>query len=671
MASLQLKEFMGRSVAVTLKEPPEFYQLQSHVRLLNVHDAENSVCDVRVPVNFARGGGPSAYLWAGACQVNVRSHDGATLIGSLAQGEVGELLKTDSGWILINHGAGASSTAVTAPTEDLDLVLGPGLIPDVNLLTEAQNELGYGGVLPAKLKVTILPGTMIYSNSAGQPALNTGAWPSGSVIELTNRGEIRGRGGDGADPSAAAATSTGSAGGSAMLLQTPTILDNTEGLIFGGGGGGGAFFSADATERSSAGGGGGGAGFPGGQGGTGGRGSANVKDGRAGNDQRPGFGGKADMSIAPGGHNGLASLTKALFSPRAGGQGGFPGMRGVDYNGLFEFLTGRTGGAPGAIAENAQHLSFTNNTNALGKLQGWLWDTTTDTFTIYVGHVAGPINVRNYMLDAGWDGASVINCKLFVQEDAIVFNPRNLLWEGDAANLFENATVEVPILHSGSTMLIENRGSIFGAAGWGGSGGRSSQDGNAVHEAMNGDSTRVVMAIAYATTLTNYGEILASGGGGGGGPAGAQHGTANDHFGGAGGAGQGQPLHPLLLPVPSSYRREDTPGARYAYYGLDDDGRQDDSSGGPAYFHPDDTTSDSDARASAPGSGQQGFVETTEARRDNYGGDGGAYGAGGGSSSGNDTDGFSHKGGGDSGGAISGIAFVSLSNAGTIVGAQY
>lgn len=65
------------------------------------------------------------------------------------------------------------------------------------------------------------------------PALRTGQFPDNTFLTIINEGYIRGSGGKGGYPE------TPQPGGTALLLDCPIILDNTNGYILGGGGGGG------------------------------------------------------------------------------------------------------------------------------------------------------------------------------------------------------------------------------------------------------------------------------------------------------------------------------------------------------------------------------------------------------------------------------------------------
>lgn len=179
-------------------------------------------------------------------------------------------------------------------------------------------------------------GVTVRSVSADLPALRTGVFGSGCTIKLTNRGSIHGMGGMGGVggplgdsraseyPSEVSAM-TGKNGGTAVQLDMPLILDNTNGRIFGGGGGGAG--GAESVSTS---------GYltlyaPGG-GGGGGQGAYTSSGGPAG----------AGQNVSSGGFSPAASGTPGGYSmPGMGGQGGY--AFGYD-GGVAAGLAGASGG---------------------------------------------------------------------------------------------------------------------------------------------------------------------------------------------------------------------------------------------------------------------------------------------------------------------------------------
>ena len=111
---------------------------------------------------------------------------------------------------------------------------------NVNVRTTV-NGLGYGGVLATCVLVTINAGVSIGSANNATNALDTGTFPAGSIMLLTNNGNIIGKGGTGGQGgicNADSNASPGTAGGPALIVQVTSTITNN-GTIGGGGGGGG------------------------------------------------------------------------------------------------------------------------------------------------------------------------------------------------------------------------------------------------------------------------------------------------------------------------------------------------------------------------------------------------------------------------------------------------
>ena len=133
--------------------------------------------------------------------------------------------------------------------------------------------------LPVRYYLTV--NGVIGSNNTGSTAFDTGTFPTGSSLYLTNNSYIVGKGGSGGNNSGG----SGSPGGPALTLRLTTFITNN-GTIAGGGGGGGAGGNRSTsscqqvgcceqrcyTATGSGGGGGGGAGSDVGSGGSGGNG---------------------------------------------------------------------------------------------------------------------------------------------------------------------------------------------------------------------------------------------------------------------------------------------------------------------------------------------------------------------------------------------------------------
>ena len=132
------------------------------------------------------------------------------------------------------------------------------------------------------VNVTINSGVAVGSTSTGTYAFDTGTgWSSGDVINITNNGTIKGRGGDGAAGgnvvynSSVSNGGNGGTGGNAFRAQFACTVTNN-GSVYGGGGGGGGggsyygTFTVLKTTTNGAGGGGGGGGGTATAGGAGG-----------------------------------------------------------------------------------------------------------------------------------------------------------------------------------------------------------------------------------------------------------------------------------------------------------------------------------------------------------------------------------------------------------------
>jgi hypothetical protein len=281
-------------------------------------------------------GGPVYTVWNNQaslqCAVKNRSGTQLTLLNPNAVA-VCYLVdnSTEAGTWIVENTQGAASSPQTITVDEFTIELGPGTNLQVNIRSRC-NQLGYTGANPARVQVFVGPqgsATVgaVGNFTRGQPAMDTGTFPAGSVIILTvlENGYITGRGGTGgtgqpitggtpSSPQYGSVTVAGD-GDDGLYVRTNTVLYNY-GRIQGGGGGG----SGGGAQGSVSGpGGGGGAGYwpsprgvqgsvPAGQGfGVGGNGQNGVLN-------TPGLGG--------GVSNGAPAGT--------GGTGGEPGQNGGD-----------------------------------------------------------------------------------------------------------------------------------------------------------------------------------------------------------------------------------------------------------------------------------------------------------------------------------------------------
>jgi len=208
------------------------------------------------------------------------------------------------------------------------------LIFDYNLSTKAVLA-GWDGVSPLEATITITASGAVASSSLATPAFLIPTLPTGSVVILNNNGIVAGRGGTGGNgaPSGVCGClpgQPGTAGGTAILIQSPTTINNLGTIGGGGGGGGGGGAECTYIWNASAGGGGGGAGF--GEGGV--TNGCGVTFGRFGG---PGAAG----TLTTGGAGGFPG-NPFTASGGAGGNLGMPGNSGQTIDN-----SGGAGGPPG------------------------------------------------------------------------------------------------------------------------------------------------------------------------------------------------------------------------------------------------------------------------------------------------------------------------------------
>jgi Salmonella virulence plasmid 65kDa B protein/Insecticide toxin TcdB middle/N-terminal region/FG-GAP-like repeat/Phage tail fibre adhesin Gp38 len=209
------------------------------------------------------------------------------------------------------------------------------------------------------VNVTIASGAVIGSASPSVPAFDTGTFPSGSTVQITNNGTIvgaGGNGGNGASCSTSTPATSGAPGGAAMRAQVALSIANNGSVWGGGGGGGGGAGGIISSPFSSAylagGGGGGGTEF----GGGGAAGAAGAVAGSAG-------------ALATGGAGGAGQGSGNTIAG-SGGNGGGPGLAGGNgTNGNASIcLAAGAGGAAGAAVAGNSFITWT----AIGDRRGAL-----------------------------------------------------------------------------------------------------------------------------------------------------------------------------------------------------------------------------------------------------------------------------------------------------------
>lgn len=231
-----------------------------------------------------------------------------------------------------------------------------GAYNNVSMTTLATNA-GWNGIVPVNMRLTI-DASVYVGNIFGSYALDTGTFPSGSFVLITNNGTISGYGGQGGTPYAQKVGGLGSSGGNAVLIRSgPTVQFYNNGVIAGGGGGGGAGGGGSCGEcyDDPGGAGGGGAGLPAGNGGT---------------------------------LSGKASYVGYAGTTTAGGAGGTPGNYGS-----AEWNWGKPGGAGGAMGYPGIVGTISNgnvNAGGAGGLQGYAVIGYNNATWTAIGTITGP-----------------------------------------------------------------------------------------------------------------------------------------------------------------------------------------------------------------------------------------------------------------------------------------
>ncbi len=194
-------------------------------------------------VTWIPGSAPTLKTSPGDIDVIEFWYDGTTLYGSYDVFDTG-----DSGGVVVSE--------IATGEDNLDLF----------------RRLG-SPIEAATFNVTIGDGVVISSRSVSCEALDlSGAFPSGTVINITNRGYIIGKGGKGAKAAFISASgevdfglahAPGQPGGNAIKGPATGVtvnINNAQGRVWGGGGGGGGGGASTAGNIAMGGAGGGGAG---------------------------------------------------------------------------------------------------------------------------------------------------------------------------------------------------------------------------------------------------------------------------------------------------------------------------------------------------------------------------------------------------------------------------
>lgn len=216
---------------------------------------------------------------------------------------------------------------------------------DVNIAADLV-AAGWDGVSAVTANILIESTAKISASSTAVYAVDTGAFPPGSVINITNNGLIAGHGGKGGNSDRPTGL-PGTAGGPALLVSSAINLTNNS-VIGGGGGGGGS--GGPGTIPSSP-------GTMATDGGSGGGGQANGLAGTPLNGYKGG-----DATLLAAGAGGAA-----YGNGGAGGNGGNYGVAGGNGANGYKVETGSStpGGAGGAAG-----VAVTGNANIVWVVTG-------------------------------------------------------------------------------------------------------------------------------------------------------------------------------------------------------------------------------------------------------------------------------------------------------------
>lgn len=214
-------------------------------------------------------------------------------------------------------------------------------------------------VITPKVKFVIEAPVVIGASDATTIALDTGAWPSETILRLENNGRIQGAGGAGgiggtADSGTTTAGAAGGNGGDAVNIRRAITISNPGKIWAGGGGGGGggaySVYESFALIYISEGGGGGGgaAGIANGSGGAGGVANGSGSDSLTSG--APGANGTADAGGAGGDGGGNTAGN--------GGAAGGPGAAGSAGASVSGGSAGGAGGAGGYYVRGNANVTW-------------------------------------------------------------------------------------------------------------------------------------------------------------------------------------------------------------------------------------------------------------------------------------------------------------------------
>lgn len=285
-------------------------------------------CKVRLPdARLLRTGGPHYLLHIAFGDADLVADDNTTVVQAMLDARIYRLFLVDNStangeWLVLATDTFTIGDELTLGREPWELTLSSPGSAGINLRTVLDAQ-GYGGVLPVALTVEV-------TASLGAPdtttaALDSGAFPPGSTLLMTNRATISGKGGTGGAGSMSGAAADGQDGGNALVLRLDTGLVNFGTISAGGGGGGGG----QGNGTQAGGGGGGGAGHLAGSGGAAGGGGGT--GGSPGGSSTGGLGGSGDEA---GGDGGPVGADGEPGGGASGGDGGAAGFSIVKHDGM-------------------------------------------------------------------------------------------------------------------------------------------------------------------------------------------------------------------------------------------------------------------------------------------------------------------------------------------------
>jgi len=173
-----------------------------------------------------------------------------------------------SSWINVNQPSVKTAATVWSPAKRVLVKTASGweeVWPQIQYYTFTG--VGYGLRMDNLFGNPTIPRTYVFINNGiigGTPglwALATGNFPAGSTLIFVNNGRVEGMGGKGGWYNQDKTNTPPANGTSALLLNFPCQIDNTNGYIYGGGGGGGGSAEWGGSNDNNAPG-GGGAGYP-------------------------------------------------------------------------------------------------------------------------------------------------------------------------------------------------------------------------------------------------------------------------------------------------------------------------------------------------------------------------------------------------------------------------